>query len=167
MAPVTLRHALLYLLSLGAPKAVNGPKYVLRAAGSQEIKDGVSTLEAQTLIEHLESDVNLWLAGKMGSLYSLDLPCWDGKMRLAASIQWSTDKGLAVVNYSDNSDLKRQRKAYLKKMAGKKAPKPPRYLPADTVIKRVVETAPLAMRWVRIDAEVISGVADLFAEDRT
>lgn len=167
LAPVTLRQALLYMLSLGAPKAVDGPKYVRRAAGSQEIKGGVSWVDATPLIDYLEREAKRHVAGERSDLLTLELLCWDGKtMAPIAAIRWSTDQGWWPMEFSDNSGMKRQRKAYLKKMAGKKAPKrkPPRHAPADTPIKLVRDTTPLAMRWVRMDGRVIEGVAALFAE---
>ena len=167
LAPVSLRQALLYVLSLGAPKAVDGPKFVRRAAGSQVMKGGLMRVDAKPLIDYLESEANRRVAGERSDLRTLELACWDGKMFGAiAAIRGMSEKVWWIMEFSDNSDMKRQRKAYLKKMAGKKAPKrkPLRHLPADTPIKRVRNTTPLAMRWVRIDSAVILGVAGLFAE---
>ncbi len=173
LAPVTLRQALLYILSLGAPKAVDGPKFVRRAAGSQVMKGGFMRVDAKPLIDYLESVANRRIAGERSDLSTLELACWNGKMfGSIAAIRWMSEEGWWIMEFSDNSDMKRQRKAYLKKMAGKKPPKrKPRRsgsrcstLPADTPIILVRTTEPLAMRWVRIDSAVILGVAGLFAE---
>ncbi len=171
-APITLRHALLYILSLGAPTAVGAPKYVRRTAGSRG--NG-----GQTLIETLENDARHSIAiqaahrnedtetgarlAKDSVLVSLELPCRDGKTRHAASIRWVNyrkGKGLITEDYVHASRPKR-----LAKTDGKN-PKPPRrgepfspdrFMPTGT-------HEPHAMRWVRMDHAVIDGVAALFAE---
>jgi hypothetical protein len=175
-APITLRHALLYVVSLGAPKALGAPKYVRRTAGSVGA-------DGQTLIESLEYAVQHQIAvdaayrnddrkagkklAKDRFLVSLELPCWDGKKWHAASIQWHADKkGHVTEPYHDLSNMRRRWKAYEKKWRGKKKPKPP--MPGDALelgrVMKVSNPEPHAMRWVRMDHAVIDGVAALFAE---
>ncbi len=171
-APITLRHALLYVLSLGAPTALGAPKYVRGTAGSRG-NDG------QTLIETLEYDARHSIAiraahrnedyktgetlAKDAVLVSLELPCRDGKTRHAASIRWLNyrkGKGLITEDYVYGSRLKRSAKA------DENEPKPPkRGAPlAPDRGKPIRNPEPHAMRWVRMDHAVIDGIAALFAE---
>ncbi len=161
-APITLRHALLYILSLAAPTAVGAPKYVRRTARSRG-NDG------QTLIETLEYDARHSIAiraahrnedhetgknlAKDAVLVSLELPCRDGKIRHAASIRWVNyrkGKGLITEDYVYGSRLRRPAKP------GQPLT-PDRFMP-------IRGREPHAMRWVRMDHAVIDGVAALFAE---
>ena len=171
-APITLRHALLYILSLGAATALGAPKYVRRTARSRG-NDG------QTLIETLEFDARHSIAiraahrnedfktgeklAKDAVLVSLELPCRDGKTRHAASIRWVNyrkGKGLITEDYVYTSRSKRLAKA------DGKMPMPPKpgEPPAPDRVKPISSHEPHAMRWVRMDHAVIDGVAALFAE---
>ena len=163
LAPVTLRHALLFVLGLGAPTAVDGPKYVRRMAASR----GDYGL---TLIEALESYGKL---SEGARLDSLELPCWAGKMFHAASIRWliyseesasfktegyyHVPKGMRRMPSGEWRDITKPRP---------KARKRVKPITPDRV-KRNTNTEPLAMRWVRMDGRVIEGVAALFAGDVT
>ena len=115
-------------------------------------------VDAKPLIDYLESVANRRIAGERSDLRTLELACWNGKMfGSIAAIRWMSEEEWWIMEFSDNSDMKRQQKAYLKKMAGKKPPKR-----KPIILAR--NTEPLAMRWVRIDSAVILGVAGLFAE---
>ena len=164
---------MLYVVSLGAPKAIDAPAYVRQTAESQG-------RQSQTLIDDLEylaqHENAVYAADRNGDhdnalklksesfLAMLELACWDSNVIQPASIQWFGG-GESNTDYYRNCVLFDQ--LVEEATRGKPEPKPQKAgepLNADRV-HLLNHTEPLAMRWIRIEGGLIREVAQLFLED--